>query len=47
MLPESGFISESMHLMYLMVIAASRKSIDLAAAYFVPDELMTQALVAG
>src|SRR5688572_21916471 len=36
---------ESMHLMYLMSIAAAEKTIDLAAAYFIPDELITQALV--
>ena len=41
--PSGG--SESMHLMYLMVIAASEHSIDLAAAYFVPDELVLNALV--
>jgi cardiolipin synthase len=39
--------SESMHLMYLMSIAASERSIDLAAAYFIPDELITKALVAA
>ena len=39
--------SESMHLMYLMAIAASEHSIDLAASYFVPDELITHALVAA
>ena len=39
--------SESMHLMYLLALAASVKSIDLAAAYFVPDELITQAFVAA
>jgi cardiolipin synthase A/B len=43
--PSGG--SESMHLMYLMVIAASVRSIDLAAAYFVPDELVTNALLAA
>jgi cardiolipin synthase len=43
--PASG--SESMHLMYLMTIAATVHSIDLAASYFVPDELITQALVAA
>ncbi len=43
--PSGG--SESMHLMYLMVIAATEHSIDLSAAYFVPDALMTQALVAA
>jgi cardiolipin synthase len=39
--------SESMHLMYLLALAASVKSIDLAAAYFVPDVLVTQAFVAA
>ena len=39
--------SESMHLMYLLALAASVKSIDLAAAYFVPDELVTQEFVAA
>ncbi|MEO6155926.1 MAG: cardiolipin synthase [Thermomonas sp.] len=43
--PASG--SESMHLMYLMVIAAASKSIDLEAAYFVPDDLIIKALVAA
>ena len=39
--------SESMHLMYLMSIAAAEHSIDLAASYFVPDELIIQALIAA
>ena len=39
--------SESMHLMYLMAIAAAEKSIDLQAAYFVPDPLAIKALVAA
>ena len=39
--------SESMHLMYLMAIAAAVHSIDLDAAYFVPDELIIKALVAA
>jgi cardiolipin synthase A/B len=39
--------SESMHLMYLMAIAASEHSIDLQAAYFIPDELIAKALVAA
>ena len=39
--------SESMHLMYLLAIAASTQTIDLAAAYFVPDELAIQAFVAA
>ncbi|WP_355506131.1 phospholipase D-like domain-containing protein [Xanthomonas cannabis] len=37
--------SESMHLMYLIAIAAARTSIDLAAAYFVPDALITRSLL--
>jgi|SRR4249919_2719779 len=36
--------SESMHLMYLMTIAAAEHSIDLEAAYFIPDPLITSAL---
>ncbi len=39
--------SESMHLMYLMAIAASEQSIDLAASYFVPDPLIVHALLAA
>ena len=41
--PSGG--SESMHLMYLTVIAASVRQIDLAAAYFIPDDLMLQELL--
>lgn len=41
--PSGG--SESMHLMYLMSIAAASRSIDLAAAYFVPDGLTQRALL--
>lgn len=37
--------SESMHLMYLLSIAAAEHTIDLAASYFVPDELAIKALV--
>lgn len=37
--------SESMHLMYLLAIAASEHTIDLAASYFVPDQLIIHALV--
>ncbi|MEA5126071.1 phospholipase D-like domain-containing protein [Xanthomonas floridensis] len=37
--------SESMHLMYLVAIAAARSTIDLAAAYFVPDALITRSLL--
>jgi cardiolipin synthase len=39
--------SESMHLMYLLSIAASVKTIDLAMAYFVPDKVTTEALVSA
>ncbi|MFD0738353.1 phosphatidylserine/phosphatidylglycerophosphate/cardiolipin synthase family protein [Lysobacter koreensis] len=39
--------SESMHLMYLMCIAAAEHSIDLEASYFVPDTLITKALLAA
>lgn len=37
--------SESMHLMYLLSVAAATRSIDLAMAYFVPDEVTSEALV--
>ncbi len=37
--------SESMHLMYLLSIAAATKTIDLAMAYFVPDPVTSEALV--
>ena len=40
--PSGG--SESMQLMYLLAITAASRSIDLSAAYFVPDELTLQAL---
>jgi len=43
--PSGG--SESMHLMYLLSIAAATRSIDLASAYFVPDELTIKALVSA
>ncbi len=43
--PHGG--SESMHLMYLMAIAASVKTIDMHASYFVPDELTDRALRAA
>jgi len=39
--------AESIHLMYLAAIAASRESIDLSMAYFVPDEVALDALVAA
>ncbi|RZA31987.1 MAG: cardiolipin synthase [Lysobacteraceae bacterium] len=37
--------AESMHLMYLLSITSARKSIDLAAAYFVPDDLTIRTLI--
>jgi cardiolipin synthase A/B len=37
--------SEGMQLMYLMAITAASRSIDLSAAYFVPDELSVKALL--
>ena len=40
--PSGG--SESMQLMYQLSITAAEHSIDLSSAYFVPDELTTQAL---
>ncbi len=36
---------ESMHLMYLMTIAAAAETVDLQASYFVPDPLMVEALI--
>lgn len=36
---------ESMHLMYLLTIAAATVSIDLQAAYFVPDKLIISELI--
>jgi cardiolipin synthase len=43
--PASG--SESMHLMYLLAITAAQHTIHLSSAYFVPDKLSSQALVAA
>jgi cardiolipin synthase len=43
--PSGG--SESMHLFYLMSIAAATKSIDMHASYFVPDPLTEGALLAA
>jgi cardiolipin synthase A/B len=43
--PSGG--SESMHLMYLLAIAAAGSTIDLAASYFVPDKLLIEALIAA
>ncbi|RYX95021.1 MAG: cardiolipin synthase B [Comamonadaceae bacterium] len=39
--------SESMLMMYLVAISAATQTIDLSSAYFVPDELTTEALVAA
>ena len=43
--PSGG--SESMYVMYLMAITAARNSIDLANAYFVPDDMAINALIAA
>ena len=43
--PSGG--SESMQLMYLLAITAATRSIDLSAAYFVPDGLTSDALIAA
>ena len=43
--PSGG--GENMQLMYLLAITAAARSIDLSAAYFVPDELATDALIAA
>ncbi|MGK2943376.1 MAG: phospholipase D-like domain-containing protein [Desulfuromonadales bacterium] len=43
--PSGG--NESMHLMYLLAIAAAEATIDLAASYFVPDRLLIEALIAA
>ncbi len=37
--------SESMRLMYLMAITAAEESIDIEAAYFIPDPLMSRELI--
>jgi cardiolipin synthase len=37
--------SESMRLMYLMAITAAEQSIDIEAAYFIPDDLMSRELI--
>ncbi len=39
--------SSSMRLMYLLGVAAAKRSIDLQAAYFIPDRLMVDALIAA
>jgi cardiolipin synthase len=41
--PEGG--SESMHLMYLLSIAAASRTIHLSMAYFAPDDVALEALV--
>jgi cardiolipin synthase len=41
--PQGG--SESMHLMYLLSIAAAEKNIRLASSYFVPDDLTIKTLL--
>ncbi|AMC99713.1 phospholipase D-like domain-containing protein [Halomonas chromatireducens] len=43
--PSGG--SESMHLMFLLAIAAAEETIDLAASYFVPDSMLIEALIAA
>jgi cardiolipin synthase A/B len=43
--PEGG--SDSMRLMYLTAITAAARSIDMEAAYFVPDRLMIRELIAA
>jgi cardiolipin synthase len=43
--PSGG--SESMQLMYLLMITAAEHSIDLSSSYFVPDELSRDTLVAA
>jgi cardiolipin synthase len=40
--PDGG--SESMHLLYLLSVGSAGKSIDLAMAYFVPDDLALYAI---
>ncbi len=39
--------SASMHLMYLLSIAAAEHTIDIDASYFVPDKMMSDALLAA
>jgi cardiolipin synthase len=43
--PEGG--SDSMRLMYLTAITAAEKSIDIEAAYFIPDRLMSRELISS
>lgn len=39
--------SASMHLMFLLSIASAEHTIDIEAAYFIPDKLMSDALIAA
>ena len=39
--------AESVRLMYLLSVAAARSSLQIASAYFVPDDLTTEMLVAA
>lgn len=39
--------SASMHLMYLLSVAAAEHSMDLQASYFIPDSVMVKALLAA
>jgi cardiolipin synthase len=43
--PEGG--SDSMRLMYLTAITAAQRTIDMEAAYFVPDRLMIREMIAA
>ena len=43
----SGEGSESVRLMYLLSIASARKSLRIAAAYFIPDDLSIDTIVAA
>lgn len=39
--------SDSMHLMFMLAITSARRSIDIVNAYFVPDDLTMESLVAA
>ena len=43
--PDGG--ADSMRLMYMLAIAAANESIDIAASYFVPDELTTRTMASA
>ncbi len=43
--PEGG--GDSMQLMYLMSVAAAERTIDISAAYFVPDQLTRDGIIAA